>query len=269
MFSERQPAIAGLSWGNGEPRLALHGWLDNAATWTRLAPLLTGQVMALDLRGHGHSEHVLGGYHIWDSVSDLLGIVSELGQPVHLLGHSMGAGIACLFAGCFPEWTRSVDLIEGLGPWTELHLNARDQIRRAAMANQPQRSPRPYPSLKVAARVRSEKGVSPVAADAIYPVIERGMAPVEGGYVWRADPKLRHPSALKMTEQQVQSCLQSIDCPVRLAVADRGMLYRSPMLERRTAWIKDIQVREFAGDHHVHLDPEQVHALADWFNQVH
>ena len=50
--------LAGLSWGDpsNRPLLALHGWLDNAASFSQLAPLLTDfYVVAVDLTGHGQS----------------------------------------------------------------------------------------------------------------------------------------------------------------------------------------------------------------------
>lgn len=261
--------LAGLAWGRGEPTLALHGWLDNAATWTELAPLMSGRVMSLDLRGHGHSDHTGRAYHIWDSVSDLFAVVKSVGQPVHLLGHSMGAGIATLFAGCFPEWTRSLNVVEGFGPWVEPSLDTPAQLRRAAQAHQA--NPRParvYPSLELAAKIRAEKGVSPVSETAIFPVIERGMQAAPGGYQWRADPALRWPSPLKMTHQQVNECLQGIQCPVRIAVAEQGMLIDSAMLRRRLNQVSSAQVRNFKGDHHLHLYPEVAGAIATWFNEV-
>src|SRR3546814_5071589 len=61
--------LAAQVWGNdtSPPLLALHGWLDNAGSFPRLAPLLATeyQVIALDLPGHGHSDHLAAGarYH--------------------------------------------------------------------------------------------------------------------------------------------------------------------------------------------------------------
>ncbi|MFM8353785.1 MAG: alpha/beta fold hydrolase, partial [Gammaproteobacteria bacterium] len=52
--------LTGLRWGTrgGLPTLALHGWLDNANTFNRLAPLLPElDLVALDFAGHGASDH--------------------------------------------------------------------------------------------------------------------------------------------------------------------------------------------------------------------
>ena len=60
--------LAGLSWGKpgDRPLLALHGWLDNAASFSLLAPLMTGyHVVALDLTGHGRLS-VTGLGPAWD-----------------------------------------------------------------------------------------------------------------------------------------------------------------------------------------------------------
>ena len=112
--------LAALSWdGEGEPVLALHGWLDNAASYIPLASQWQRPMVALDFSGHGHSDHRPDGVvtHLVDHVRDVLAVADQLGwQRFTLVGHSMGAGIACLFAAAFPERISRLVLIEGLGP---------------------------------------------------------------------------------------------------------------------------------------------------------
>ena len=57
--------LAALEWGDpaAPPLVALHGWLDNAASFAALAPLLAPRhrTIALELPGHGHSGHLPAG----------------------------------------------------------------------------------------------------------------------------------------------------------------------------------------------------------------
>ncbi len=87
-----------LSWGRrGAPHLILlHGGGANAHWWDHLAPTLarTFQVVALDFRGHGDSDHPaeleVGAFN-----QDLESLCVHLGNPrVVLIGHSMGAHVA-------------------------------------------------------------------------------------------------------------------------------------------------------------------------------
>ena len=60
-FSLPSLEVAGKVWGEpgGIPVIGLHGWLDNAATFDHIAPALKGvQLVALDLPGHGLSDHL-------------------------------------------------------------------------------------------------------------------------------------------------------------------------------------------------------------------
>ncbi|MBC7990158.1 MAG: alpha/beta fold hydrolase [Luteimonas sp.] len=101
--------IAGLRRQLAEaPRvLALHGWLDNAASFVPLAQRLDGiDLVAIDLPGHGASAHLPAGadYSFAGTVNALLDIADALQWPrFALLGHSMGAGIGSLLAAACPQ----------------------------------------------------------------------------------------------------------------------------------------------------------------------
>ncbi|EPM99030.1 alpha/beta fold family hydrolase, partial [Pseudomonas syringae pv. actinidiae ICMP 19070] len=100
----------------------MHGWLDNANSFARLAPHLEGlRIVALDLAGHGHSDHRPAGaaYALADYVFDVLQVAEQLGwQRFALLGHSLGAIIAVLLASSLPERVTHLALIDGLVPLT-------------------------------------------------------------------------------------------------------------------------------------------------------
>src|SRR5262249_46750462 len=72
--------------------------------------------LAPDLRGHGRSTHTPPGvlYHPLDFLGDIDEIVrtQASAKPVNLVGHSMGAAIAALFASARPHCVRSLVLVE-------------------------------------------------------------------------------------------------------------------------------------------------------------
>ena len=101
----------------------VHGFMDAAGTWDLVAPALAAKglrVLAPDMRGFGDGARAPAGsyYHFVDYVFDLADLVDALspGEPIALVGHSMGGTISTLFAGTFPERVARLVLIEGIGP---------------------------------------------------------------------------------------------------------------------------------------------------------
>ena len=107
--------------GEGRPVLALHGWLDNAASFIPLMRHLRKEEhwVALDLPGHGQSFHRPDGasYPFLDWLLDIDEVVETLGwSEFDIVGHSMGAGIGALYAATRPEKVKRLMMLEGLGP---------------------------------------------------------------------------------------------------------------------------------------------------------
>lgn len=94
----------------------VHGLGGNLAFWYwGVARPLARQheVVAYDLRGHGRSELVPGGYTIEDMTGDLLGLLEQTGiERAHLVGHSFGGGVALNAAIRAPERVRSLTLVD-------------------------------------------------------------------------------------------------------------------------------------------------------------
>jgi pimeloyl-ACP methyl ester carboxylesterase len=110
--------IAALRMGNptGPKVLALHGWLDNAASFLPMAPYLAdADLVAIDMLGHGASTHIPAGYDyaFVDWLHDILDVLDALGwQQAHLLGHSLGGALATVVAAGAPERVLSLALID-------------------------------------------------------------------------------------------------------------------------------------------------------------
>lgn len=78
--------------------------------WTLLAP---------DLRGRGHSNHLPGPWGLARHARDVIAVAEHAGAgPVVLAGHSMGAFVALLAAAGRPELFRRLVLVDGGLPLT-------------------------------------------------------------------------------------------------------------------------------------------------------
>ncbi len=253
--------FAALAWGpeDGQPVLALHGWLDNAASFSKLAPLLTHcRVIAPDMAGHGMSPHRGAGdpYLFIDYVPDVVAAAEGLGwQRFSLLGHSMGAGIAVLLAGAFPERVRSLALIEGIGPLTGEPEAAPAALRAAWEREQAlaDKLPPSYASFAeaVAARAAGGAGITHAAAELL---CERGLERRGVRWYWRNDARLTLPSRLRMTEPQVLAFISKIEAPTLLIRAREGLQFDALKMRKRLATLGVTTVIEISGGHHLHLE---------------
>ncbi len=85
-------------------------------------------------------------------------------------------------------------------------------------------------------------------------LVPRNLLAVEGGYRWRTDARLRHPSLMMMDEAQVLISLRALTLETLLVRAQGGMLAnRAGFAERLAAIPKLIEVT-VPGSHHCHLD---------------
>jgi pimeloyl-ACP methyl ester carboxylesterase len=101
--------------GRGPPVLLLHGLAGHAAEWTDTARWLTEshRVLALDLRGHGRSEHAPGDVSRGAHVADVAFATERLGSaPVVLVGQSLGGHLAMLVAARHPTLVRGLVVVE-------------------------------------------------------------------------------------------------------------------------------------------------------------
>jgi pimeloyl-ACP methyl ester carboxylesterase len=254
--------IAGLRHGNPDGRrvLALHGWLDNAASFLPLMPHLSGfDVVALDLPGHGASAHRLPGYDyvFVDWIHDVLDALDALGWPrARLLGHSMGGAIASVVAAAAPERVERLAAIEALGPLSGVASEAGVRLRQAVTARRaldPSRQPRVIADIESA--VDARLAASAMTREAARLIVERNLRPVDGGFAWRSDPRLTLPTHVRTHEDFVLAWIEAIQAPTLVIAADPSPPYFTPTtLASRLARLSDGRVEVIAGGHHLHME---------------
>lgn len=255
--------------------IACHGWLDNAASFDHLAPLLPDcRLVALDLAGHGHSDHRPPGtaYHFLDMVSELFEVADHFGwERFSLLGHSMGAALATITAGTLPERISRLLLIEGLGPLTKPAEKAPDILRESNDLWQafPKKRMPQYVSEKVA--VAARMNVNDMAESSVRTLVQRNLRPEGDRFTWRTDPRLKVRSRVYLTEAQVQAFLHKLDMPTLLITGQQSALREwLDLIHSRIALVPSLEHVELNGGHHLHLDhPEPVAEAMQQFLSKH
>jgi pimeloyl-ACP methyl ester carboxylesterase len=254
--------FAGLRNDNtgGMPLLALHGWLDNAASFRPMAPALAAyDLVALDMPGHGRSFHYPADaeYSLFSTILDVLAAADALGWTrFALLGHSMGGAIGSILAAAAPDRVAHLYLIEALGPLAGAEDTTASRLRDAVTQRRALdgKRKRVFDDPEIAVQARMQTNITALDERSSRLLIERGIRAVEGGYEWSSDARLTLPTAVRMTEAQVHDCLCAIACPVSMLVADPTPPYFSSELrDARIACLHDIRCVARPGSHHLHM----------------
>ncbi len=274
-FKIKNETFAALTFGDptNKPLLALHGWLDNAATFSRLGPLLQNRyVVALDLPGHGESDHSPGhgNYAFADTALWVARAADTLGfDQFDLMGHSLGANVAVLTAAGLSDCIKQLVLIEGIGPPTESADKAAQRFGNAIKETLRRTNKQAPVYASEAHAIAARQHVSEMTPAAVEIIVKRNLRAVEGGVTWRTDPRLKSTSATYFTEDHVHNYLSTIECSVLLIMADKGFLAaprrgadRAERLPARMKKIARLSSVTLPGQHHLHLDDAKPVAAA-------
>ncbi len=241
--------------------IAVHGWLDNAASFVPLAYELSSDYdfHAVELPGHGWSEHRPASttYHLLENILDVLAFAEVVSpdRPVSLVGHSLGGIVCALLAAAAPERVSQLVLLDSLGPLTDSLTNVLPQLRKAIRKASLFRASKMtnYTSLERMVEVRTN-GVGKVSMEAARLLVERGAVKVGDGYQWRSDPRLMAPSLLRFSEEQVEAIFEGIECPVCLICGEQGYFADYNRLQKRLGYIHSLTKHHVSGGHHFHMD---------------
>ena len=124
-----------LTWQGADPPIVLlHPNRTNARVWEHLvaASELDRHIVAVDHRGHGHSDWPERGYQLDDYVADDIELLESLDAgPVDLVGAATGGTVALLLASERPELVRRLVVIDpGLSLDPTINAMVQDQLLR-------------------------------------------------------------------------------------------------------------------------------------------
>ena len=273
--------IAALEMGQpgGRPVLAVHGWLDNAASFIPLAQFLPNyHWVSIDLPGHGRSQHRPDGaiYHLMDYVADISAVVDDLGWgEFDIVGHSLGAAIAGYFCAAFPEKVGRLVLIDGIGSMTDSEGEVLSRLRKAVAHLQSKRRSHSKPLKRNGyeswgSLIDSRLQAGKMHRENAKLLMERAAVECNGRVVVASDPRLKSPSFVYLSESQVSEILSGISSKTLFIQAQSGFAIGQSATLKRLAAIDEIEVVSLPGYHHLHMDEaESVAAqMAGFFSGV-
>lgn len=261
---EESPIISGVV-NNHKPEsldiVALHGWQDNLASFYPLMDLLPQyNWLAFDFPGHGHSQwrNKEAHYYFVDYIDDIYQVItSNFDNPVFIVGHSMGAMAATLFAACFPELVRSVILIEGVGLVTTPDEDLVSQLRGAIVNRKKYASNNGKPKLRYYKNLDTLAKARMAVSDLEYAhcelLMHRNSEETKFGIKLRIDPKLKHHSGFRFNEVQAAMVCQRVNVPAKLILGNKGYEQIIHAKNLYSKYYNKLSVSEVDGGHHCHM----------------
>ena len=247
----------------------LHGWMDSSPTFQFLVEALQQEwhVIAPDWRGYGQSEWLGRPYWFPDYYGDLDALLAHYSpdRPARLVGHSMGANIAAIYASARPlrvsqvamldflglMATQSKDAPKQLGQWLD-HLGTTPRLNTYADHAALQRRMQ-----QVNPRLSGEKAA--YLAHALSRVLDDGRVQMA------CDPWHRVPAPILYRIDDQTACWGAIEAPVLMLEADDGFVHERfgddpDERLRRLASFRNSQVETITASSHnlQHDQPEKV-----------
>jgi pimeloyl-ACP methyl ester carboxylesterase len=262
----------------GAPKLVLlHGWMDVSASFQFLVDAFsaTWDVYAPDWRGYGLTDWGKSDcYWFPDYIADLDFLLRAFaaGEAVHLVGHSLGGNVACMYAGIRPERVAKLVNLEGFGLAATKPEDAARRYARWLAELHDRPGFRPYASYAELAKRLRDGNPRLTAERAEFLAHHWGRDDANGGVVLRGDPAHKIVNPVLYRYEEVRACWQRARAPVlwvdgaESAALKRLGLDAAQYAERR-AQFADLRYATIAQSGHMlhHDQPEAVARLIDEF----
>lgn len=214
--------------------VAIHGITSSSAAWPAVAAALPDDwsLLAVDLRGRGHSRDLPGPWGLARHAEDVCEVAEESGARV-LVGHSMGAYVAVLAAAARPDLFDRLVLVDGGIPLPVPEGADPDVVLAATLGPALERLSVVYADAEAYVDFFKQH---PALADHWSPAVEEyvryDVLPVAGGVRSRAlEEAVRQDGRdLLLSADEIDRALRSVAVPVTLLVAPAGMFGQPPGL---------------------------------------
>lgn len=260
-------------WGPADapPVFFLHGWMDYSPTFQFLVEALQEEwhVIAPDWRGYGDTEWLGRPYWFPDYYGDLDALLQHCSpdRPARLVGHSMGANIAAVYASARPQRVAQVAMLDFLGLMATEPKDAPKQLGQ--WLDHLGATPRLNTYATHEALAKRMQQVNPRLTDEKAGYLARALSRVldDGRVQMACDPWHRVPAPILYRIDDQMAAWSTIAAPVLMLVSEDGFVHErfgdNPAeQERRLAAFRNLQV-ETIGDCGHNLQHDQPARVAE------
>lgn len=269
-------------WGEeGAPKLFMfHGWMDMSASFQFVVDQLTNDwhVIAPDWRGFGLTDRTHADcYWFPDYLGDMDAILSHFddGQPINLLGHSMGANVVMLYGGVRPEKIRRLINLEGFGLAPSMADSAPQRYAKWLDELKHRPEMRYYENLDQVTQ-RLQKNNARLSAERAGFLAQHWSRQNESD-MWEilGDPAHKLSNPVLYRAEEVLACWKNIQAPVLWVEAEKTDVWKwlggkeagRDEIDRRIASIPKVQTHTIMDAGHMlhHDQPEVLAQLIEQF----
>jgi len=253
----------------------LHGWMDVSASFQFLVDALRREwdVYAPDWRGYGLTDWGKSDcYWFPDYMADLDFLLDAIGAPVHLVGHSLGGNVACMYSGVRPQRVTRLVNLEGFGMVATKPDDAPRRYARWLEELHDRPGLRPYASFGELAQRLRENNPRLSSERAEFLARHWGRQTEEGSVVLRGDPAHKIVNPVLYRYEEARACWRQVRAPVlwldgEETTAPKRLGLDAAQREERRAAFPNMRYATVPGAGHMlhHDQPEAVAHLIEEF----
>jgi pimeloyl-ACP methyl ester carboxylesterase len=209
--------------------LCIHGLSANLQCWSQMAESLRTRhpLMAMDLRGRGHSDQPPAGYCLAAHVEDIRCVLDALKiDRITLMGHSLGAYISLAFAAAYPERMDRLILVDGGGDLPPEQWELVNQAIKPALA----RLGKIFPSFEEYVTPLKNSPLFQPWTETLESYFRYEIIAVDGGVRSRINPDHIWEEAENLAKADIAALYPQVACPTLIMRATEGLFIKEDVV---------------------------------------